>query len=68
MRTTWAAGETNVRKLLWGFLAPEIILVAKYHISISLEDKGILVVTMEFSILCMNIIFTSKNYISAYFS
>ena len=42
--------------------------MAKYNISISLEDKGILSVTMEFSISCRNIIFASENYISVFFS
>ena len=62
-----AARQTSVRQLLWEFLALEIILAAKYHISISLEDKEILAVTMEFSISYRNITFASKNYISTYF-
>ena len=50
-----------------GFLVLENILVAKYHISISLDDMAILALKIEFSISCRNIIFTSKDYVGVYF-
>ena len=52
---------------MYTYYPREIILVAKYHISIHLEDNGILAVTIEFSISYRNIVFASKNYISVYF-